>query len=98
MFPFPSNGKVRGKQTDRQRQLENNLNRFNSLQTGRDGESKYGKPAGNRECVSIPFKREGTWKGRDTVVRWPCIFYMFQVPSNGKVQGKREYNNNNNRF
>ena len=36
--------------------------------------------------VSIPFKREGTWKGLENI--WQVIRIWFPFPSNGKAHGK----------
>ena len=61
---------------------------FNSLQTGRSMESKYCPIVGSGVRVSIPFKREGAWKGSE----YQCIHrqnpFEFQFPSNGKEHGK----------
>ena len=70
--------------------LSFNLSRFNSLQTGRHVET--GERTVNRKCVvhlqvSIPFKREGTWKQKMKNLTFVLIIGLFQFPSNGKARG-----------
>ena len=63
MFQFPSNGKVHGK-TEWMACAGWKEEGFNSLQTGRYMESSRWRYNCHHplSCVSIPFKREGTWK------------------------------------
>ena len=62
---------------------------FNSLQTGRYMESKRNVIRRDQlGQVSIPFKREGTWKVSKMNTMGRDITSEFQFPSNGKVHGK----------
>ena len=86
MFQFPSNGKVHGKRED---ELENFLKSI-EFQFPSNGKvhGKFWRPHGTLErlIVSIPFKREGTWKENVDLIS--SMHAQFQFPSNGKVHGK----------
>ena len=71
-FQFPSNGKVHGKRRLHLQSciiLKRSVFSFNSLQTGKFMESPIKDnvdSSSKRDYVSIPFKRESSWKGFPT--------------------------------
>ena len=69
--------------------------RFNSLRTGR-GMERYDPLACASEfhaIVSIPYEREGAWKGIGNVEVSHLDDEVFQFPTNGKGHGKQDRNN-----
>ena len=62
---------------------------FNSLQTGRHIQSQYPVEWNQTIHVSIPFKREGIYKGSGCLKRFQqSVLSLFQFPSNGKAYPK----------
>ena len=65
--------------------------RFNSLRTGRGMERFVKDLLGSEGLlkVSIPYEREGAWKGsHESISGTSNVYNMFQFPTNGKGHGK----------
>ena len=84
-FQFPSNGKAHSDCSMSQRRQQSRFC-FNSLQTGRHIQTGIEAGIMNAEkiVVSIPFKREGTFRPKK-VTAAPTAAAEFQFPSNGKA-------------
>ena len=84
-FQFPSNGKAHGKNRYKDLQGKDNKS-FNSLQTGKHMESILLDQDDSDEVklVSIPFKRESTWKDSVCVCNRLCFSQRFNSLQTGK--------------
>ena len=89
-FQFPSNGKAHSDKTHRNSQSDL-FKSFNSLQTGRHIQTqKQLRARVWQAMVSIPFKREGTFRPEAKVMQGSGSLLEFQFPSNGKAHSDRQ--------
>ena len=87
MFPFPSNGKVQGKNTGSDKG-STETNCFNSLQTGRYRESLLMPVLFTEQHPCFNSLQTGRYRESRNEMHSHEETFRFQFPSNGKVHGK----------